>query len=184
MLKILYGIFLSTSSLAFADLSGLYAGGGLGYGMQGISAYGNSSNAGSPAIKAFAGYQLTDWIGAEAGYTYITQASNWNNLGAPSTTVYDIAATPGFSIPLTPVTIYARLGIDAVSSNLDSAWYNQIFNTVKANFEWGLGLKVNIPATRVFVRAEYINYGSVTNNSNSGMSTTPSVFLINAAYVF
>ena len=39
-----------------------------------------------------------------------------------------------------------------------------------ANFEWGLGVKVNIPATRVFVRAEYINYGSTTNNGNSGMA--------------
>jgi hypothetical protein len=184
MQKILCGIFLSISGFAFADLSGLFVGGGLGYGMQSISAYGNSSTPGTPAIKAFVGYQMADWIGAEAGYTYITQAGNWNNLGDPSSTVYDIAFTPGFSIPATPVTIYGRLGIDAISPNLNSAWYSQIFSSVTANFEWGLGVKVNIPATRVFVRAEYINYGSATSNSNSAMSVTPSVILINAAYVF
>lgn len=184
MRKLLYGIFLSMGSFAFADLSGLFVGGGLGYGMQSISGYGNDSTPGSPALKAFVGYQMADWIGAEAGYTYISQASNWNNLGAPSTTVYDLAFTPGFSIPVTPVTIYARLGIDAVSPNLGSSWYNQFFSSMAANFEWGLGVKVNIPATRVFVRAEYINYGSTTNNSNSGLSVTPSVLLINAAYVF
>ena len=67
--------------------------------MQDITAYGNNGVTGSPTLKAFVGYQMADWIGAEAGYTYISQASNWNNLGAPSTTVYDLAFTPGFSIP-------------------------------------------------------------------------------------
>ncbi|MCC2625097.1 MAG: hypothetical protein K0R14_970 [Burkholderiales bacterium] len=184
MRKILCGLLLSTGSLAFADLTGLFVGGGLGYGMQGISAYGNSSTPGTPALKGFVGYQMADWVGAEAGYTYISQSGNWNGLGNPSSTIYDIAFTPGFSIPATPVTIYGRLGVDGVSSNLNSSWYNQIFSSITANFEWGLGVKVNIPTTRVFVRAEYINYGSATNNNNSGMSVTPSVLMINAAYVF
>ncbi|HLX54321.1 MAG TPA: outer membrane beta-barrel protein, partial [Aquella sp.] len=118
MQKILCGLFLSISSCAFADLSGLFVGGGLGYGTQSVSAFGSSTTLGTPSIKAFVGYQMADWIGAEAGYTYITQASNWNNLGAPSTTVYDLAFTPGFPIPATPVTIYGRVGIDAVSPNL------------------------------------------------------------------
>jgi len=184
MRKILSGIFLSISSCAFADLSGLYLGGGLGYGMQNIAANGSSENPGSPTLKGFVGYQLMDWIGAEAGYTYITQANNWNNLGGPSTTIYDLALLPGFSIPLTPVTLYARLGIDAVSSNLNSEWYNQVFSSMTPAFEWGLGVKVNIPLSRVFVRAEYINYGGAQNNNYSNMSVNPSVILINAAYVF
>lgn len=184
MQKILSGILLLISSCAFGDLSGFFVGGGVGYGLQGVAVNGSSENPGTPALKIFVGYQMADWIGAEAGYTYITQANNFNNLGAPSTTVYDIAFTPGFSIPATPVTIYGRLGIDAISSNLNSAWYNQVFSSMTANFEWGLGLKVNIPATRVFVRAEYIDYGSASNNTYSNMSVRPSVFLVNAAYVF
>jgi hypothetical protein len=184
MRKILSGIFLSISGYAFADLSGVYVGGGVGYGSQYLVANGNNETTGTPALKAFVGYQVNDWIGVEGGYTYITQASNWNNLGAPSTTVYDIAFTPGFAIPATPVAIYARLGIDAISPNLNSAWYSQVFSSMSAQFEWGLGVKVNIPATRVFVRAEYIDYGSAQNNTYSNMTVRPSVFMLNAAYVF
>lgn len=184
MRKIVCGLVFFCSGYAFADLTGVYLGGGLGYGTQNVSYLGSTSNPGTPTLKAFVGYQMADWIGAEAGYTYITQASSWNNIGAPSTTVYDLAFTPGFSIPATPVTIYARLGIDGVSPNLNSSWYNQIISPLSTNFEWGAGVKVNIPATRVFVRAEYINYGSANTYTNSNVSVTPNIFLVNAAYVF
>lgn len=184
MRKILFGIFLYTGSYAFADLTGVYVGGGLGYGLQSTSLGGSSANPGTPAIRAFVGYQIADWMGVEGGYTYITQASDVSNIGAPSTTVYDLAFTPGFSIPATPVTIYARLGIDGVSPNINSSWYNQIISPLNANFEWGAGVKVNIPATHVFVRAEYTNYGASNTYNNSNLSITPSTFLINAAYVF
>lgn len=184
MYRFLSGILFLIIGSAFADLSGLYLGGGLGYGIQGIAANGGSENPGTPALKAFVGYQLFDWIGAEAGYTYITQAGNWNNLGGVSTTIYDIAVLPGFSLPATPVTIYGRLGLDTISPNLNSSWYSQLISPMSANFEWGIGVKVNIPLSRVFVRAEYIDYGSAQNNNYSAMSVRPGVVLINAAYVF
>jgi hypothetical protein len=185
MRKIIYGLFLSIgSSYAFADLSGIYVGGGLGYGLQTMSLDGVSNNPGTPTVRAFAGYQLFDWIGVEAGYTYITQSNNLSTVGPVSTTVYDLAFLPGFSIPLTPVTVYGRFGIDGISSNINSAWYNQMFSPLSANFEWGAGIKVNIPATRVFVRAEYTNYGATTNNGNPNLAITPNTFMLNAAYVF
>lgn len=184
MQKVLLGLLSLISGAAFADLTGVYVGGGLGYGMQSMSLNGSSNNPGTPTTKLFVGYQMADWIGAEAGYTYISQADNWQGVGAPSTTVYDLAFTPGFTIPATPVTIYARLGIDGISPNLNSSWYNQIISPLSANFEWGAGVKINIPMTRVFVRAEYINYGAANNNNNSQVSVTPSVVMINAAYVF
>ena len=184
MKKLYFILSLGICKLTYADLSGLYLGGGIGYGMQSLSALGNSGTPGTPAVRAFFGYQFADWIGAEAGYTYISQASNWNNLGNPSATIYDLSFTPGFTIPLTPVTLYGRFGIDAVSSNLNSNIFGQMFSSVTANFEWGAGLKVNIPATRVFIRAEYINFGSVTNSNNSNLSVTPSTIMLTAAYVF
>jgi hypothetical protein len=184
MRKLYFILILGFCKLAYADLSGVYVGGGLGYGIQSLTALGNSSTIGTPAIRAIVGYQFADWIGAEAGYTYITQANNWNNLGNPSVTVYDLAFTPGFTIPATPVSLYARLGIDAISANLNSNVFSQMFSSVTANFEWGAGVKVNIPATRVFIRAEYINFSSVANSNNRNISVTPSVIMLNAAYVF
>jgi hypothetical protein len=184
MCRFLGIIFLLTNSYCFADLSGFFVGGGVGYGIQAIAVNGTSQNPGTPAVKAFIGYQMADWIGIEAGYTYITQADSVNNLGTPSTTIYDLAFTPGFTIPATGITAYVRLGVDGISPNLNNTWYNQVFSSLNANFEWGLGLKVNIPSTQIFVRAEYIDYGSGANNDYSNMSVRPSIFLINAAYVF
>jgi len=184
MRKLYFTLLFIFANNAFADLSGPYAGGGIGYGIQSMSIAGTGGAPGTPALRGFIGYQFADWIGAEAGYTYISQVSNWNNVGSPSATIYDIAFTPGFSVPLSPVTLYSRLGVAGVSANLNSAWYNQVFSSLNANFEWGFGVKVNIPATRVFIRGEYTNYGGVTNNNNSNLSVTPSTLMINAAYVF
>lgn len=172
------------SSFAFASATGIYLGGGIGYGSQYLTTNGIDTTTGTPSLRAIAGFQLADWMGVEMGYTYITQGENWNTIGAPSTTVYDLSFTPGFSIPLTPVTIFGRAGIDAVSANLNSGWSNQLFGNANANFEWGGGVKVDIPGTRTFVRAEYINFGNVVNNNNSTVITQPSVIMITAAYVF
>lgn len=172
------------SSFAFADASGFYLGGGLGYGSQDLSLYGNNASFGTPSVRAFAGYQLTSWIGAEVGYTYISQANNWNNLGAPSTTIYDLSFTPGISLPIVPLTIYARLGIDGVSANMNSNVFNQVFSNLQGNFEWGGGLRLDVPGTKAFVRGEYINFGSVPNNSNSHITVQPSVVMITAGYIF
>ncbi len=176
---------ISTISPAFADVTGPYLGGGMGYGMQNLSISGASNTpTGTPTIRAFGGYQFASWVGIELGYTYITQATNWNKLGAASTTIYDFTFTPGFTIPTTPVTIYSRLGIDTVSANLDSSFYNQFFSNMSASFVWGGGVKLDIPGTHAFVRAEYINYGSAINNNNSSLTTTPSALMLTAAYVF
>lgn len=183
-MKKLSFILLTISGVAFADDTGLYVGGGLGYGMQNLSIGGSATTSSSPSVRGIVGYQLGNFIGAEAGYTYITQAGSWNSLGSPSTTVYDLAFTPGLPIPLTPVTVYARLGVDAQSTNLNNSWYNQMFSNMTANFEYGAGVKVNIPMTRIFVRAEYINFGGSQNNNNNNLHVTPSLVTINAAYVF
>lgn len=180
ILPLLWGISLNSQ----AETTGFYLGGGLGYGRQELSFKDTSNTQGTPTIKVFGGYQLADWIGAELGYTYITQGQNWNNLGKSSTTIYDIAFTPGLSMPFLPITIYARVGIDATSSNLNSNWYNQLASDMNTNFEWGAGIKINVVGTNAFVRAEYINYGGVTNNNNSNLNNNVSVALINAAYVF
>ena len=176
-------ILLLLSSSVLADATGIYLGGGIGYGMQNLVALGTTTQ-GTPALRGFAGYQFASWMDVELGYTYIAQGPNWNNLGTPSTTVYDLAFTPGFSIPLTPVTVYSRLGINSVSANLNSSWYNQVFSNQTANFEWGAGVKVDIPGTRTFVRAEYLNFGSAVNNDNSNLTVQASVAMITAGYVF
>ena len=114
----------------------------------------------------------------------MSQADSWNNLGNPSTTIYDIAITPGIPIPILPLTVYGRLGFDAVSANLNTGWSSQLISTMNGGIEWGGGLKLDIPATNVFIRAEYINYGSVPNNSNSNVTVNPSAVMLDAAYVF
>jgi hypothetical protein len=184
MRKFLTLTSLLVASSVYADVSGIYVGGGIGYGNQELSQNGEKSTFGTPAFRAFSGYQFANWVGAELGYTYISQGNNWNNLGNPSTTIYDLSFTPGFTLPNTPVTIFTRLGIDGVSANLNSSWYNQVVSNLQANFIWGLGVKVDIPNTRTFVRAEYMNFGSATNNSNSSVSVQPSAAMITAGYVF
>ncbi len=167
-----------------ASVSGWYLGGGLGAGFQNQSYQGQEQSNLNPALRAQVGYQFTDWVNAELGWNYITQSEVQNNLGTSSSTIYDFAFLPGFTLPATPVTIFVRLGIDAVSTNLNSSWYDQLLSNSKANFEYGAGVKVSIPFTRTWVRAEYINYGGMTNNNNGNLITTPSAILINAAYVF
>ena len=177
-------LLAAIAGTACADSTGLYLGGGLGYGMQSLTSAGTTGTQSSTVFRAFVGYQMFSFLGAEAGYTYFTQGSNWNNLGNPSSTVYDVAITPGLSIPLTPLTVYGRLGLDAVSANLNTGWSGQLVNNMSSQLELGGGIKFSIPATNVFIRAEYINFGGVTNNSNSNVNVTPSVVMLDAAYVF
>lgn len=184
MKKILIAVSLiSICGMASAE-GGVYIGGGIGYGIQDASYLGTANTSGTPAMRAQVGYQLADWMGAELGWNYITQAQNWNNLGNQSSTIYDLSFLPGFTLPATPVTIFVRLGIDAVSTNLNNSWYNQLISNSSANFEYGAGVKVSIPGTNTFVRGEYINYGGSPNNNNSSLSVTPSALLIDASYVF
>lgn len=188
MKKILFLCFtlfsITNGSLCLADTTGLYIGGGAGYGIQDLSLLKANTTQQSPALRGFIGYQFASWIDVEAGYTYISQSTNWNNLGNPSVTIYDLAFMPGFTLPLSPVTIYTRLGVDTISANLNSGWYNQIVSTYMNDFEWGLGVKIELPETRTFIRAEYINYGTAVNNSNNNLSVSPSVIMLNAGYIF
>jgi hypothetical protein len=184
-MKKLLALCLTLSSVgAFADATGFYAGGGLGYGMQKNSYFGQNTTDNTPAMRVQVGYQFADWVDAELGWNYLTQGGNVNGLGNVSSTIYDFSFTPGFTLPATPVTVFVRLGIDAVSANINSSWYNQIISNSTANFEYGAGVKVAIPETNTFIRGEYINYGSAVNNNSGNMTTSPGVFLIDAAYVF
>jgi hypothetical protein len=76
------------------------------------------------------------------------------------------------------------VGVDATSANLNSSWYNQIISSINTNFEWGGGIKINVVGTNAFVRAEYVNYGGVTNNNNSNLNNNASAVLLTAAYIF
>ena len=181
---LIFIIFFTINNLAFTDDHGIYIGGGIGYGIQNLSNNNINNGYNTPSIRMFTGYQFAKWVGAEIGYTYITQGDNIDNIGNPSTTIYDLAFTPGFTLPIVPVTIYTRLGIDAVSANLNSSWYNQVISDMRANFEWGGGIKIDIPETNTFIRAEYLNFGSVINNNNSTLTTQPSSVMITAAYIF
>lgn len=185
-MKKMLTLLLSGISLnCLADASGVYLGGGLGYGMQTLSYINNTSSVqASPAMRLQVGYQFADWIDAEFGWNYLTQGGSWQNLAPASSTIYDLSFTPGFTLPATPITVFVRLGIDAVSTNLNSSWYNQIISNSSPNFEYGAGVKVAIPETRTFIRAEYINYGGSQNNNNNNLITTPTAIMIDAAYVF
>lgn len=177
-------ILISGTTLTFADATGIYIGGGIGYGNQELHLDGASTTFGTPAIRVISGYQFANWLGVELGYNYISQSTNWNNVGTPSTTIYDLSFTPGFSLPGLPLTIFGRAGIDGISANLNSSWYNQVISNVQSNFVWGGGLKIDIPFTRTFVRAEYMNFGSAINNNNSNLTVQPSAYMITAGYVF
>jgi hypothetical protein len=182
--KLVFIILAGSIASSYADISGWYVGGGLGAGFQNQSYQAQEQSNLSPALRAHVGYQFAGWVDAELGWNYITQSDTQANLGNSSSTIYDFAFLPGFTLPATPLTIFVRLGIDAVSTNLNSSWYNQLLSNSRANFEYGAGVKVSIPLTRTWIRAEYINYGGMTNNNNSNLITTPSALLINAAYVF
>lgn len=181
-------IFIIISSLynlnvCYAE-TGIYIGGGIGSGMQELSTNNNKGFSNTPAIRLFSGYQFISWFGAEIGYNYITQGSDFNNYGSPSTTVYDISFLPGLPLNILPITIFSRIGINSVSSNMNTNWYSQIFSNSTANFEWGAGIKINIPTSNFFVRAEYISFNSTLSNSNSAITVNPQMALISAAYVF
>ncbi len=184
MKKLILLMMAETITNSFADVSGWYLGGGIGAGWQLQNYQSQEQSNLSPALRAQFGYQLAGWISAELGWNYITQSNTQANLGNSSSTIYDFAFLPGFTLPATPVTIFVRLGIDSVSANLNNSWYNQLLSNSQANFEYGAGVKVSIPLSRTWIRAEYINYGGMTNNNNNNLLTTPSALLISAAYVF
>ena len=181
--KLSLSLLLSCSTIAFAD-TGFYVGGGLGDGIQqqSFSSLNNTQN--TLAGRAFAGFQLTNWIGGELGYNYISSGSDWNNLGAPSVTIFDASITPGISLPIIPVTIYGRVGVAATSSSLNSSWTGQFSDGKTANLEYGAGVRLNIPLTSLFARIDYINYGQVNTNGNSQLSNTPSAVLASIGYQF
>jgi len=176
---------VSLASSSFAGVSGPMLGGGMGVGIQSMTYNDNYKLYGSPSLHVFTGYQFADFIGVEAGYTYIGQvASSISGVSNVSSTIYDIAFTPGIPIPLSPFTIYGRLGVDAVSVNYGTNWANQMFNTASTNFELGAGVKMTIPFSRAIVRLEYVNYGASGTNGYNSLSVTPSVVALNAAYIF
>jgi hypothetical protein len=174
---------IATFNICYA-VNGVYIGGGIGSGMQELTMNSNKAYDNTPAVRAFVGYQFISFIGAELGYTYITQGQNFNNYGNPSTTIYDLSILPAIPLPLVPLTLFGRVGINSVSANMNSSWYNQIFSNSNANFEWGLGLKLDIPTTNFFARAEYIAFNPTTNNNNGLITVNPSVGLLSIGYVF
>jgi hypothetical protein len=185
MIKKIFIIIFITYGLNFCYAeNGLYLGGGIGSGMQELNANSINGFSNTPAIRIFTGYQFISWFGAEVAYNYINQGSDFNNYGSPSTTIYDLSFTPGLPLTVLPLTIFSRIGINSVSTNMNSNWYNQVFSNSTANFEWGGGIKINIPASNFFVRAEYISFNPTKSNANSSISVNTSVALISAAYVF
>lgn len=170
----------------FADSTGIYLGGGVGYGYEDISTAGVvSPSQNTTTIRAFVGYQLFSMLGIEGGYTYFTPGTNWDNMGQPSATIYDLSITPGYEIPMTQITVFGRLGLDATTAAFNDNWTNQLTPGTHYNFEWGGGLKFSLPITGLFVRAEYINYGSgTTMSNNTNVTIAPSTLLLDVGYVF
>lgn len=180
LILLLLGAVISSKLYAF----GLYAGGGGGIGYQNLSAPGNSQTQTSTAWRGFVGYDLFSLMGIEAGYTYFTHGSNLNNLGSPSATAYDLSVTPGFVIPLTQLTVFGRLGVDALSPGLGQSWGSQLGGPLQYNLEWGGGIKFSLPISSLFVRAEYINYGSAPATNNTHVSIAPSALLLDLGMGF
>jgi hypothetical protein len=185
MIKKLFILLYTTAIFNTCNAkNGVYIGGGFGSGMQDISVDNQKAYSNTPSIRLYTGYQFISWLGAEIGYNYITQGGNTFNYGHPSTTVYDLSITPGIPLPILPISLFGRVGINAVSSNMDSSWYNQIFSNSNANFEWGIGLKLDIPSTDFFARMEYIGFNPTINNNNSAITVNPSIGIISIGYVF
>lgn len=164
--------------------SGFYLGGGGGFAYQDLSTLGSSDAQTTTSIRAFAGYQLFSLMGVEAGYTYFTPGASWNNLGQPSATIYDLSVIPGFSIPLTQITLYGRFGVDFASPGFNDSWTNQLTGAMHYSLEWGGGLKFSIPITGVFVRAEYINYGTSPFTNNQSVNVGLSTAMLELGYEF
>lgn len=169
---------------AVADLSGFYLGSGIGYGVQALSYEGSNKNQATPSFRIHGGYQIANWMSFELGWNYLTQGNNWNSISNVSTTVYDLSMISGYTFPKSPITIYGRLGVAFISSNINGSWYSELFSTLKPAFEYGGGFKFTVPSTNTFFRVEYINYGSVTNNSNPNLNTASSALLVTAGYIF
>ena len=82
--KIIPLLLLLGIGKVFASSTGLYLGGGLGYGIQNLSSMGNSSTQTSMAARAFIGYQIFSFLDTEAGYTYLSGGNSWSNFGSCS----------------------------------------------------------------------------------------------------
>lgn len=184
MKKLLTTLLFFSSSVVFADVSGWYLGGGLAYATQSASYGDNTYDSQAPAIRLQAGYQFGDWIDAELGWNYVMQSPTGIGSDNQSSTIYDLAILPGFTIPSTPLTVFVRLGIDAMSANMNNSWYNQLASNSRINFEYGAGVKWQIPDTHTMIRGQYISYGSDINNGNSNIDTSANAVLIDAAYIF
>ncbi len=170
-----------------ADTTGFYLGGGLGAGIQNINTSQGAHYADSMAYRAFAGYQIWSFLGAELGYTHIGPANSWNNVNSLSSNIVDLSVTPGLKIPLIPLTVYARLGFAGINTSSS----NNALQTSGTPYtgEWGGGAKIDIPFISTFVRAEYINFGNQQrlNSPNGAFNNgriSPSTFMLSAGYIF
>ncbi len=184
MKKILLVILSLSSSYVFADIDGWYIGGGLAYATQTANFNSNDNAETTPAIRVQAGYQFADWIDTELGWNYILSTPTGIGNDTQSSTIYDFAVLPGFTLPSTPVTIFVRLGVDSMSTNLNSSWYNQFTDSARINFEYGAGIKIQIPETRTIIRGQYINFGSDNLNGSSTVNSSANALFIDASYIF
>lgn len=180
-------MLLLPTSIALADTdNGFYLGAGLGAGVLDVNTSSMSNYKDNTTYRFFAGYQIWSFLGAELGYTHMAPTS-FSNVNSLATQVFDASITPGIEIPLTPVTIYGRLGYAAINASSS----NNALQTSGTTYagEWGAGVKVGIPFTGVFIRGEYINYGNMQNLTSpngtfNGGNVSPSAFLLSGGYVF
>lgn len=198
--KLVVAIFCTCSSLAYADMQWWYGGVGAGLGSQGVkqnymgeSGIVTETTGGhTTAERINVGYQFHDWLGVELGYNYLNRKSYMYNddtqSGYVQTHAYDLSVLPGFTIPETPITVFARMGIDTMSTVANSSQSPLLIGN--PFFLWGVGAKWNIPDHNLFIRAELIQFGHTNAkntpnfDSSNYVTTSPEAMILDINYVF
>lgn len=145
---------------ALAQSSGFYAGGGVGRSTVKDFCDGASScKDTSTGLRAFGGYQVNPYLGAELGYSDMGKVSGSSGSATVSVKGTSFEAVGVASLPIGKLAPYAKLGAYRATSEASS---NFGFSRKVTNSDatYGAGLRVDI-TQRVGVRAEFQRYRSV-----------------------
>jgi predicted porin len=178
---------LCGGTAAYADDTGIYAGGSIGRAQTDFS--NNTLNSifdgKDTAFKIFVGYRVLDWVGFEAGYVDLGEITLKGR--QPGVTQFRLEES-GFSafgmlywkLPAAPVDLFAKGGFVVSQAHVrTNAFFGTLDDTDNStDLAWGVGAQVRF--NKLAVRAEYERFNL---DVGSGFDS-PDMISVGATWTF